>query len=73
VKEQDEDVETDEELLLKNSRDMLEELKCSIDEFVGKSANQKSSKRLKNRKEMIHNYLNIEILAGSIATQDLQN
>lgn len=70
MKEQDEDVETDEELMQKNSRDMLEELKCSIDEFVSKKANKKSSKRLKNRKEMVQNYMNDEILAGYIATQD---
>ena len=62
---QDEDVETDEELLNKNQTDVLGYFKESIQNFCGLDVNGKGIKKLtkKQKKEQVRNYENKEILS----------
>ena len=61
---QDEDVETDEDLLIRNIKDCVQDLKKSIQEFL---ANSKNKQR---RKSMVYNYENKVIMKGKAGDFD---
>jgi len=66
--EQDEDVNTDEELVLNNKKMVLSELRASVDQFVAqgrKKTNDCEAKVLKARQELVRNYRNVVVLTGA--------
>jgi len=70
-KTQDEDVDSDEELINRNKKESLTDLKNGINQFMGIELGQKTKKPLvKQRKELVHNFKNNEILKGRAAREE---
>jgi len=57
VKTQDEDVNSDEDLVTKNTKDCLTDLKVGIDEFIG-------SRLKREKQELVRNYANTKLYTG---------
>ena len=72
-KTQDEDVDSDEELINRNKKESLTDLKNGINQFMGIELGQKTKKPLvKQRKEFVHNFKNNEILKGRAAREEYE-
>jgi len=70
---QDEDIETDEELLVRHRENLFDVFKDSIQQFAAKNGAKKVSKAtLNNRKDQVRNFANESLFTGQIANADLE-
>lgn len=74
---QDEDIETDEELLNKHAVDLFDVFKDSVLQFSNLNKNKTASKKaaskaVNTRKDQVRNFANESLFAGEIADADLE-